>query len=274
MTAPLLHLVFPLILCLMAVGGFLVFYLESQQYAAREKVLRGAAWHSLACLLAAALLAVGQGMSPSNGGENSDEMAGLRQQLDELTLRNAALEQELVDADRGRSRAEQTALVSEAAQIEMAAKHADVVIELAMAHHQATSAAVRNEVVIRQQPLIPAARSSAPIAGLGASDRSTVLEDLRQARFALGSSINPLYRPDTATKREANSLIQAALQTLGAFEGTIQGDGLATAEAVKRYQSSRALPVTGIVGERTMAAMERDGDRFAQVALSMHDFDG
>ena len=58
MTAPFLHIVFPVLLCLMAAGGFLVFLaLESQRYAAREKVLRGVSWHTLACFLAAVLLA-------------------------------------------------------------------------------------------------------------------------------------------------------------------------------------------------------------------------
>ena len=273
MTAPFLHLVFPLLLCFMAVGGFLVFYLESQQYTAREKVLRGVAWHSFACLLAAALLAVGQGMVSSKSGEDSDEVATLHQQLDEMSLKNAVLEQKLVVSDRARSHAEQVALASEAAQVEMAAKHADLVIDLTMAHHQATSAVVRNEVVTLQQRSIPAAGRSAPIALLDDSDRSTVLEKLREARSALGASINPLYRSDTSAKQEANSLIQAALKTLGAFDGLIQGDGLATVEAVKDYQVSRALPVTGIVGERTMAAMEKDIYRFSQVAMSVESWE-
>jgi hypothetical protein len=73
-------------------------------------------------------------------------------------------------------------------------------------------------------------------------------------------------------KHEANSLIQQTLRTLGAFDGPIQGDGLATVQALKSYQISHALPVTGIVAERTMAAMEKDFEGLSPIAMGPEDF--
>ena len=227
----------------------------------------------MACVLAAALFAFGQGTFAAKREVYADEVAFLRQQPEEITLKYSGLGQQLANADSARLDAELAASVSEEARVELAAKHVDVELDLTMAHHQATSATVsllgmassRLNAPVGVGPVSSGERN-------GVSDWFMVFEQLRQAHLAFGASINPIYRPDSSVKREANSLIQQTLRTLGAFDGPIQGNGLATVQALKSYQISHALPVTGIVAERTMAAMEKDFEGLSPIAMGPEDF--
>lgn len=256
-----LQIIFPALLCLMAFVGYLVFYLESQQYTAREVVLRGLRWHSLACVLAAVLLVAGQslvGAARTDGG--TAELAQLKEKLATLESKNSALVDELAVAESAREKAVIAAEDSAKAEQKLAAQHAEVMADLALAK---SKAAVATTAKIPAQVEVPLTKMVAAEMKLVPRD---MVAELQRVRRSLGDSINPAYRPDLPSKRVANGLIQQALQRLGSYGGELNADGLATKEAVQAYQAAKDLPQTGIVASRTARAMERDFQSLYTVA--------
>ena len=99
-------------------------------------------WHSMACVLAVALFTFGQGTFAAKREVNADEVAFLRQQPEEITLKYSGLDQQLANADSARLDAELAASVSEEARVELAAKHVDVELDLTI-DYKPTSGPVR-----------------------------------------------------------------------------------------------------------------------------------
>lgn len=78
-----------------------------------------------------------------------------------------------------------------------------------------------------------------------------------QLEVTRGRTINTNSRAMDKTTHGLYMDIQKFLRCIGVYNGEIDGNQVATCRAVRRFQEESGLAVDGIIGEYTLAAMER-----------------
>ena len=258
MLALLLLFLLPSVLLLMAISGYFVFYLESQKYQARDSVINGVRWHSLACVIAA--VCIGWGQSGLASRAPLSEMTALKAQNEALAAKLRASQESngQLKRDLQIAHAESVKATIQLAEAESKqASDAELIVDLTMSHHSSRAQRESPTEQAESSPKIQEEPKGEPLIQ-AASEAPPSIELLKNACTKFGESVNPLYQTDRAEKRFANALILETLAALDVYEGSLAGHGPATSQAVRDYQQSRGLPVTGIFAKRTLAAVERD----------------